>query len=124
MTSTTSRIADEDERARLGMDYAEAILIIRRTMAHQNGHPIEVTEVKAPANRYEIGYSAELADHWLSPRTVEMRISRLERLCRRWWSWSSSSGSTAPRWTRWSSSVARHPSGAGAGVAGSCVCGR
>ncbi|MER5319516.1 hypothetical protein [Streptosporangium roseum] len=27
-----------------------------------NGHPIEVTEVKAPANRYEIGYSAELAD--------------------------------------------------------------
>jgi hypothetical protein len=62
MTLTTSRIAYEDERARLGMDYAEAILIIRRTMAHANGHPIEVTEVKAPANRYEIGYSAELAD--------------------------------------------------------------
>ncbi|MER5644877.1 hypothetical protein [Streptosporangium sp. NPDC002524] len=62
MTLTTSRIAYEDERARLGMDYAEAILIIRRTMAHTNGHPIEVTEVKAPANRYEIGYSAELAD--------------------------------------------------------------
>ncbi|MGW3365707.1 GntR family transcriptional regulator [Streptosporangium canum] len=62
MTLTTSRIAYEDERAGLGMDYAEAILIIRRTMAHANGHPIEVTEVKAPANRYEIGYSAELAD--------------------------------------------------------------
>ncbi|MER6176743.1 hypothetical protein [Streptosporangium sp. NPDC001681] len=31
-------------------------------MADQNGHPIEITEVKAPANRYEIGCSAELAD--------------------------------------------------------------
>lgn len=44
------------------MDYAEALLIIRRTMAHQNGHPIKVTEVKAPANRYEIGHHTELAD--------------------------------------------------------------
>ncbi|GAA3101681.1 UTRA domain-containing protein [Nonomuraea salmonea] len=48
MTLTTARIAYEDERAALGMDYAEAVLIIRRTMAHPNGHPIEVTEVKAP----------------------------------------------------------------------------
>ncbi|MFC5822815.1 hypothetical protein [Nonomuraea insulae] len=32
-------------------------------MAHPNGHPIEVTEVKAPANRYEIGHHRELADH-------------------------------------------------------------
>ncbi|MEV5557416.1 GntR family transcriptional regulator [Nonomuraea wenchangensis] len=62
MTLTTARIAYEDERAALGMDYAEAVLIIRRTMAHPNGHPIEVTEVKAPANRYEIGYHRELAD--------------------------------------------------------------
>ncbi|MEU0564204.1 hypothetical protein ABZ297_02250 [Nonomuraea sp. NPDC005983] len=44
------------------MDYAEAVLIIRRTMAHPNGHPIEVTEVKAPVNRYEIGYHHELAE--------------------------------------------------------------
>ena len=58
MTLTTARIAFEDERTALGMDYAEAVLIIRRTMAH----PIEVTEVKAPANRYEIGYHRELAD--------------------------------------------------------------
>ncbi|MFE3454625.1 GntR family transcriptional regulator [Nonomuraea sp. NPDC059194] len=63
MTITTARIAYEDERTALGMDYAEAVLIIRRTMAHANGHPIEVTEVKAPANRYEIGYHRELADN-------------------------------------------------------------
>ncbi|GLX03306.1 GntR family transcriptional regulator [Microbispora sp. NBRC 16548] len=62
MTLTTARIAYEDERALLGLDYAEALLIIRRTMAHANGRPIEVTEVKAPANRYEIGYHTELAD--------------------------------------------------------------
>ncbi|GAA4562210.1 GntR family transcriptional regulator [Planotetraspora kaengkrachanensis] len=62
MTLTTARIAYEDERTLLAMDYAEALLIIRRTMAHANGRPIEVTEVKAPANRYEIGYHAELAD--------------------------------------------------------------
>jgi hypothetical protein len=62
MTLTTARIAYEDERTALGMDYAEAVLIIRRTMAHPNGHPIEVTEVKAPANRYEIGHHRELAD--------------------------------------------------------------
>jgi DNA-binding GntR family transcriptional regulator len=62
MTLTTARIAYEDERTLLAMDYAEAILIFRRTMAHANGHPIEVAEVKAPANRYEIGYHAELAD--------------------------------------------------------------
>ncbi len=62
MTLTTARIAYEDERTLLAMDYAEALLIIRRTMAHQNGHPIEVTEVKAPANRYEIGQHTELAD--------------------------------------------------------------
>ncbi|MGW4413020.1 UTRA domain-containing protein [Nonomuraea sp. NPDC004702] len=61
-TLTSARIAYEDERAALGMDYAEAVLIIRRTMAHPNGHPIEVTELKAPANRYEIGYHRELAD--------------------------------------------------------------
>ncbi|MGI5486728.1 GntR family transcriptional regulator [Microtetraspora malaysiensis] len=63
MTLTTARIAYEDERTLLAMDYAEALLIIRRTMAHTNGHPIEVTEVKAPANRYEIAYHAELADN-------------------------------------------------------------
>lgn len=62
MTLTTARIAYEDERALLGLDYAEALLIIRRTMAHANGRPVEVTEVKAPANRYEIGYHTELAD--------------------------------------------------------------
>ncbi|MEU7912098.1 MULTISPECIES: GntR family transcriptional regulator [Microbispora] len=62
MTLTTARIAYEDERALLGLDYAEALLIIRRTMSHANGRPIEVTEVKAPANRYEIGYHTELAD--------------------------------------------------------------
>jgi DNA-binding GntR family transcriptional regulator len=62
MTLTTARIAYEDERVLLGLDYAEALLIIRRTMAHANGRPIEVTEVKAPANRYEIGYHTELAD--------------------------------------------------------------
>ncbi|MEU6743013.1 GntR family transcriptional regulator [Streptosporangium sandarakinum] len=62
MTLTTSRIAYEHERTDLGMDYAEAVLVIRRTMAHHNGRPIEVTEVKAPADHYEIGYSAELAD--------------------------------------------------------------
>ena len=62
MTLTTARIAYEDERALLGLDYAEALLIIRRTMAHANGRPIEVTEVKAPANRYEIGFHTELAD--------------------------------------------------------------
>jgi DNA-binding GntR family transcriptional regulator len=62
MTLTTARIAYEDERTLLAMDYAEALLIIRRTMAHANGRPIEVTEIKAPANRYEIGYHTELAD--------------------------------------------------------------
>ncbi|MGW5260923.1 hypothetical protein ACWEQG_08115 [Microbispora sp. NPDC004025] len=31
-------------------------------MAHANSRPIEVTEIKAPANRYEIGYHTELAD--------------------------------------------------------------
>ncbi|MFF0860327.1 UTRA domain-containing protein [Nonomuraea sp. NPDC003560] len=62
LTLTSARIAYEDERAALGMDYAEAVLIIRRTTAHPNGRPIEVTEVKAPANRYEIGYHRELAD--------------------------------------------------------------
>ncbi|MEU8104096.1 UTRA domain-containing protein [Nonomuraea muscovyensis] len=62
MTLTTARIAYEDERTALGMDYAEAVLIIRRTMAHTNGHPIEVTEVKAPANRYEVGYHREIAE--------------------------------------------------------------
>lgn len=62
MTITTASIAYEDERTALGMDYAEAVLIIRQTMAHPNGHLIEVTEVKAPANRYEVGYHRELAD--------------------------------------------------------------
>lgn len=62
MTLTTARIAYEDERALLAMDYAEALLIVRRTMAHANGRPIEATEVKAPANRYEIGHHTELAD--------------------------------------------------------------
>ncbi|MBO3747973.1 GntR family transcriptional regulator [Streptosporangiaceae bacterium NEAU-GS5] len=56
MTLTTARIAYEDERETLGLDYAEALLIVRRTMAHSNGRPIEVTEVKAPANRYEIAH--------------------------------------------------------------------
>ncbi|RCG28973.1 GntR family transcriptional regulator [Sphaerisporangium album] len=62
VTLTTARIAYEDERTTLGMDYAEAILIIRRTMTDDQGHPLEVTEVKAAANRYEIAHGAEIAD--------------------------------------------------------------
>jgi DNA-binding GntR family transcriptional regulator len=62
VTLTTARIAYEDERAALSMDYAEAILIIRRTMTDDQGHLLEVTEVKAAANRYEIAYGAEIAD--------------------------------------------------------------
>ncbi|MEV1172475.1 hypothetical protein [Nonomuraea sp. NPDC049784] len=69
MTLTTARIAYEDERTALGIDYAEAVLVIRRTMAH----PIEVTEVKAPANRYEIGYQRELADEPEADLTPEER---------------------------------------------------
>lgn len=59
---TTSRISYEDERSRLAMDYADALLIIRRIMMSQDGHVLEVTEVKAPANSFEIGHGAELAD--------------------------------------------------------------
>ncbi|MFI6504401.1 GntR family transcriptional regulator [Nonomuraea typhae] len=62
MTLTTARIAYEDERTALGMDHADAVLVIRRTMAHANGRPIEVTEVKAPADRYEIAYHREVAN--------------------------------------------------------------
>jgi hypothetical protein len=62
MTLTTARIAYEDERTALGLDYADAILVIRRTMSDQQGHPLEVTEVKAPANRYEIAQATEVAD--------------------------------------------------------------
>ncbi|MFI6905099.1 GntR family transcriptional regulator [Nonomuraea sp. NPDC050394] len=62
MTLTTARIAYEDERSALGMDHADAVLVIRRTMAHANGRPIEVTEVKAPADRYEIAYHREVAN--------------------------------------------------------------
>jgi DNA invertase Pin-like site-specific DNA recombinase len=35
---------------------------IRRTMTDGQGHPLEVTEVKAAANRYEIAHGAEIAD--------------------------------------------------------------
>lgn len=42
---------------------AEALLIIHRTMlGGERSRPIEVTEVKAPANRFELGHGAELAD--------------------------------------------------------------
>ncbi|MFI6386081.1 hypothetical protein [Nonomuraea sp. NPDC050540] len=40
-------------------------------MAHANGRPIEVTEAKAPADRYEIAYQREVAntpDIDLTPR--------------------------------------------------------
>ena len=68
--------AYKDERTALGVDYTEAVLIIRRTMAHPHGHPIEVTEVKAPANRYEIGYHRELAD---DPDTGSASVDALHR---------------------------------------------
>lgn len=84
---TTARIAYEDEHAVLGMDYAEAVHIIRRTMAHANGHPIEVTEVKAPANHYEIGYHHEIAEdpeavftaQELSDNGIDLVILALQR---------------------------------------------
>ncbi|SEG94896.1 hypothetical protein SAMN04489712_1547 [Thermomonospora echinospora] len=44
------------------MDYTEAVLIITRTMCDQQGRMLEATEVKVPANRFEIGHGAELAD--------------------------------------------------------------
>jgi DNA-binding GntR family transcriptional regulator len=62
ITLTTARIAYEDERAPLGLDYAEALLIIQRSMVTVSGQLVEVTEVKAPANRFEIAHAAEIAD--------------------------------------------------------------
>lgn len=62
-TLTSARISYENERAQLDIDYAEALLIIRRTMlGGEHNRPMEVTEVKAPANRFELAYGAELAD--------------------------------------------------------------
>jgi DNA-binding GntR family transcriptional regulator len=62
ITMNTARISYEDERSRLAMEYAEALLIIRRMMMSEQGRILEVTEVKAPANHFEIGHGAELAD--------------------------------------------------------------
>ncbi|MFD0657146.1 UTRA domain-containing protein [Thermocatellispora tengchongensis] len=59
ITVTSARIAYEDERAPLGLDYAEALLIIHRAMVDEQARTVEVTEVKAPANRFEIAHAAE-----------------------------------------------------------------
>ncbi|MFC7734057.1 UTRA domain-containing protein [Actinomadura keratinilytica] len=62
VTLTTARLAYGDERARLAIDYTDAILAITRTMIDEHGRLLEATEVKAPASHFEIGHGAELAD--------------------------------------------------------------
>lgn len=62
ITLSTARLAYEDERTQLGMDYTDAILVIQRTMVDKHGRLLEATETKAPASHFEIGHAAEIAD--------------------------------------------------------------
>ncbi|WP_169809326.1 GntR family transcriptional regulator [Actinomadura chibensis] len=62
ITLTTARLAYEDERTRLGMSYADAIVLVTRTQIDRHGRLLESTQVKAPASHFEIGHGAELAD--------------------------------------------------------------
>ncbi|MGI5206356.1 GntR family transcriptional regulator [Spirillospora sp. CA-108201] len=61
-TTTAARLAYEDERAALSMDYADAILIITRAMLTQHGQILEITEVKVPASHFEVAPMSEVTD--------------------------------------------------------------
>ncbi|GAA1519752.1 hypothetical protein GCM10009677_61330 [Sphaerisporangium rubeum] len=62
MTLVMARMPSDNERIRLNMQVGDALLIIRRHMVDRHGRRIEVTDVKAPANQFEIAYALEVAD--------------------------------------------------------------
>ncbi|MEV5414117.1 GntR family transcriptional regulator [Thermopolyspora sp. NPDC052614] len=72
-TTVTARMPYETERLRLHLEVGAPILLIRRTMTNRDGQPIEVTEVKAPAEEFETAHihdddpehSAEYAEYLL-----------------------------------------------------------
>ncbi|MEO3752534.1 GntR family transcriptional regulator [Streptomyces sp. B6B3] len=62
VSTVTARMPVGDEVTDLDVPTGTAVLEVRRTMTDENGRPLEVTMVTAPADRFEAASSAE----WLS----------------------------------------------------------
>ncbi|GAA3080418.1 GntR family transcriptional regulator [Streptosporangium carneum] len=58
-TTVTARMPYADERELMALSVGSPILIIRRTLADKDGRPLEMTEVKADAERFETVYARE-----------------------------------------------------------------
>ncbi|WP_433256053.1 GntR family transcriptional regulator [Streptosporangium sp. CA-135522] len=58
-TTVTARMPYADERELMALSVGSPILIIRRTLADKDGRPLEMTEVKADAERIETVYARE-----------------------------------------------------------------
>ncbi|MEV0422571.1 GntR family transcriptional regulator [Streptosporangium canum] len=58
-TTVTARMPYADERDLMSLSVGSPILIIRRILADKDGRPLEMTEVKADAERFETAYAQE-----------------------------------------------------------------
>ncbi|WP_165781377.1 UTRA domain-containing protein [Streptosporangium minutum] len=58
-TIVTARMLYADERNLMALSVGSPILIIRRILADKDGRPLEMTEVKADAERFETVYARE-----------------------------------------------------------------
>ncbi|MFC4895767.1 GntR family transcriptional regulator [Streptosporangium amethystogenes subsp. fukuiense] len=58
-TSVTARMPYADERDLMALSVGSPILIIRRILADKDGRPLEMTEIKADAERFETVYARE-----------------------------------------------------------------
>ncbi|MEU8204297.1 GntR family transcriptional regulator [Streptosporangium sp. NPDC049046] len=58
-TTVTARMPYADERDLMALSVGSPILIIRRILADKDGRPLEMTEIKADAERFETVYARE-----------------------------------------------------------------
>jgi GntR family transcriptional regulator len=61
-TTTAARLAYESDRLVLAMEFPDPILVITRAMMTQHGRIMECTEIKAPANHFEVASLTEAAN--------------------------------------------------------------
>lgn len=62
VSTVTARMPMGDEAADLDVPVGTAVLEIRRVMTDTNGHPLELTTIAAPADRFEVASAPE----WLA----------------------------------------------------------
>ncbi|MEU4835845.1 GntR family transcriptional regulator [Streptosporangium sp. NPDC023615] len=80
-TTVTARMPYADERELMALSVGSPILIIRRILADKDGRPLEMTEIKADAERIETAYARE--NHDTYPEGFDPDIHDIEQLADR-----------------------------------------